>query len=145
MKIILNTDGSEFSRAAVEKCCRVIAAPAETSVRIVSVYEIVEPLDISISPEFAREMETSARGQADGFVAEAVAVMRAQCPEVELTTQVTRGAPDQVLIETAREWGADLLVTGSHGRGFWQRMLLGSITDSLVHHAPCSVLVVRRA
>ena len=37
----------------------------------------------------------------------------------------------------------DLIVVGSHGRGFWGR-LLGSVSDGVVHHAPCSVLVVRK-
>jgi nucleotide-binding universal stress UspA family protein len=54
------------------------------------------------------------------------------------------GMPEQILLETAKEWNADLIVVGSHGRGFWGRMLLGSVTDALVHHAPCSVLVVRQ-
>ena len=47
------------------------------------------------------------------------------------------------IIELAREWGADLIVVGSHGRGFWGR-LLGSVSTGVVHHAPCSVLVVRK-
>jgi nucleotide-binding universal stress UspA family protein len=144
MKILVSTDGSDFSRAAVEKCCQVIAAPARTAIKVVAVYEVVEPIDISISPEFSRELETAAREKAEGHAAEAAARVRAHYPEIELATQVSSGPPDKVLIETAREWKADLIVIGSHGRGFWQRMLLGSITDSLVHHAPCSVLVVRR-
>ena len=64
--------------------------------------------------------------------------------EIDLTTQIGVGAPEQILIEEAKEWNADLVVVGSHGRGFWGRMLLGSTTDALVHHAPCSVLVVRQ-
>jgi nucleotide-binding universal stress UspA family protein len=144
MKIIINTDGSEFSRAAVEKCCQIIAAPGETAVKIVSVFEVVEPIDISISPEFSREIETSAREKAEGYAQEAAAMIRRSFPEIDLTTQISKGVPDRILIDAARDWEADLIVIGSHGRGFWERMLLGSITDSLVHHAPCSVLVVRR-
>ena len=144
MKILVSTDGSEFSRAAVEKCCAIIVAPDETSIKIVSVFEVVEPLDISISPEFSQELESSAKKKAQEFAAEAEAQIRERFPEIDLETQISTGAPDQILIETAREWRADLSVIGSHGQGFWRRMLLGSITDSLVHHAPCSVLVVRR-
>jgi nucleotide-binding universal stress UspA family protein len=144
MRILISTDGSEFSRAAVEKCCGIIVAPERTAIKIVSVFEVIEPLDISISPEFSRELEASARRKAENFAAEAAARMRESFPEIELETQVSAGAPDQVLVEAARGWRADLIVIGSHGRGFWGRMLLGSITDSLVHHAPCSVLVVRK-
>ena len=145
MRIIITTDGSDFSRAAVERACQIIAAPERTSIKIVSVYEIVEPIDISISPEFSKEIEASAREKSDGFVAEASAAIRTRFPAIELETLVTTGTVDEILIDAAREWKADLIVIGSHGRGFWERMLIGSITDSLVHHAPCSVLVVKKS
>ncbi|MCB1025610.1 MAG: universal stress protein [Acidobacteria bacterium] len=53
-------------------------------------------------------------------------------------------AVDNEIVEKAKRWNADLIIVGSHGRGFWGRVMLGSISDSLVHHAPCSVLVVRK-
>ncbi|MGC2237034.1 MAG: universal stress protein [Pyrinomonadaceae bacterium] len=146
MRILVSTDGSEFSRAAVEKCCGIIVEPEKAAIKIVSVFEIIDSIDISISPEFSQELEQSARAQAEEFAAQAAAQIRECFPDsnIDLTVQVSSGAPDRILIETAHEWKADLIVIGSHGRGFWGRMLLGSITDELVHHAPCSVLVVRK-
>ncbi len=146
MKILVSTDGSDFSRAAVEKCCRIIVEPEKAAIKIVSVFESIDSIDISISPEFSQELEQSARAQAEEFAAQAAAQIRKCFPDsnIDLTVQVSLGAPDRILVETAREWKADLIVIGSHGRGFWGRMLLGSITDELVHHAPCSVLVVRK-
>ncbi|HEY0048393.1 MAG TPA: universal stress protein [Pyrinomonadaceae bacterium] len=143
MRILISTDGSDFSRAAVEKCFQIIVSPENTAIKIVSVFEVIEPMDISISPEFSQELESSARKKAQEFAEQAVARVKERFPNIDLTTQVSKGAPDQMLIEEAKKWSADLIVIGSHGRGFWGRMLLGSITDSLVHHAPCSVLVVR--
>ena len=61
-----------------------------------------------------------------------------------LTTKVVKGSPKEAIVEEAEQWGADLIVMGSHGYGFWQRALLGSVSESVVHHAPCSVLVVPR-
>ena len=148
MRILITTDGSDFSRAAVEKCCQIIVRPENTAIKIVSVYEIILPVDIfPTGTDFSQELERSAREQAEEFAEQAAAMIRECFPDsdIDLTTQVSMGAPDQVLIETAEEWKADLIVVGSHGRGFWGRMLLGSVTDSLVHHAPCSVLVVRKA
>lgn len=143
MRILISTDGSEFSRAAVEKCFEIIVEPEKTEIKIVSVFEVVEPMDISISPEFSQELEASARQKAQEFAEQAAARVRERFPNIDLTTQVSLGAADETLIAAAKKWSADLIVIGSHGRGFWGRMLLGSITDSLVHHAPCSVLVVR--
>ena len=144
MKILVSTDGSDFSRAAVEKCCRIIVAPDETRIKIVSVFEVIEPLDISISPEFSEELERSAHKKAQESAEQAAAQIKESFPDINLEIEIATGAPDQILIEAASAWNADLIVIGSHGQGFWRRMLLGSITDSLVHHAPCSVLVVRK-
>lgn len=63
--------------------------------------------------------------------------------DVDVTTDALAGFPDKTIIEEATSWNADLIVVGSHGRGFWGR-LLGSVSNGVVHHAPCSVLVVRK-
>jgi nucleotide-binding universal stress UspA family protein len=147
MRILITTDGSDFSRAAIEKCCQMVVKPEETEIKIVSVYEVTLPLDVFPSPtEFSERLENSARQQAENFAEQSAAMIREFFPDsnIDLTAQVSTGSPEQVLIETAKEWNADLVVVGSHGRGFWGRMLLGSTTDALVHHAPCSVLVVRK-
>jgi len=147
MKILITTDGSDFSREAVEKCCQMFIKPETTVIKIVSVYEISLPMDVFPAPtEFSEKLETGAREQAESFAEEAAEIIRRHFAnaDLNLTTQVSIGAPEQVVVETAKDWNADLIVVGSHGRGFWERMLLGSTTDALVHHAPCSVLVVRK-
>ena len=55
------------------------------------------------------------------------------------------GRPAQFIVDAAKEFEADMIIVGSHGRGFWGKLTLGSVSDAVVHHAPCSVLVVRRA
>jgi nucleotide-binding universal stress UspA family protein len=62
-------------------------------------------------------------------------------PEVRVTCHVVHRAPAKALLETAE--GADLLVLGARGGGGFRGLLLGSISDQLVHHAPCPVTVVR--
>lgn len=147
MRILIATDGSEFSKAAIEKCCQIIAEPENTRIKIVSAYQVVVPLDIhGASIAYSQEMEDATRRQAEDFVKEAADTIEACFPnsKIDVTTQVLTGASDQMIIETAKEWNADLIVVGSHGRGFWGRVMIGSDSDSLVHHAPCSVLVVRQ-
>ena len=53
------------------------------------------------------------------------------------------GRPAVKIVESARCWPADVIVIASHGRGRIQRLLLGSVAESVVRHAPCPVLVVR--
>lgn len=53
------------------------------------------------------------------------------------------GKPATKIVEGAKGWPADLIVMGSHGRGGVERLLLGSVAESVVRHACCPVLVVR--
>jgi nucleotide-binding universal stress UspA family protein len=55
------------------------------------------------------------------------------------------GKPVEEIVRTAKDWGADLIVVGSHGRAGVQRALLGSVAEGVMRAAPCAVLVVRPA
>lgn len=57
-------------------------------------------------------------------------------------TQVS-GSPEHSICDLARTWEADLVVLGNRGRTGWSELLLGSVSNYVVHHAPCSVFVVR--
>ena len=59
---------------------------------------------------------------------------------IECETHATSGDPAKVLVELADECGADLLVIGNKGM---ERKVLGSVPNSVSHHAPCSVLIVK--
>lgn len=147
MKVLIATDGSEYSKAAVSECCRYIIRPHTTEIMIVSssyaVPVAAEPF--ALSAEYYVMWEDSLKNSAREFVAEAEGAIRDRFPgeDLKMRTEILSGAPDQQIVERAKKWGADLIVVGSHGRGFWGR-LLGSISDSVVHNAPCSVLVVRK-
>ena len=53
------------------------------------------------------------------------------------------GDPSVEIVKAAKEWPADLIVIGSHGREGISRMMLGSVAEAVTRHAPCPVLVVR--
>ena len=54
------------------------------------------------------------------------------------------GRPDQEIVALAEELGAGLIVMGGRGLGRMKRALMGSVSDSVVRHAPCPVLVIRK-
>ena len=53
------------------------------------------------------------------------------------------GKPATEIVRAAKEWSADVIVVGTHGRHGVERMFLGSVAEAVMRHAPCSVLVVR--
>ena len=60
-----------------------------------------------------------------------------------VTTAVVEGAPHEVILRVAEEWGADLIVLGSHGYGRAARAVLGSVAAAVFADAPCAVHIVR--
>lgn len=78
--------------------------------------------------------------QAEALV-ESVAAER---PGVKATTRVVLGDPAETLVDLAKTLSADLLVVGARGLNAAQRFLVGSVSDRIVHHAHCPVLVVRK-
>lgn len=147
-RILIATDGSDFSELAVKQACEFIKAN-ETQVVCFSAYE--SPVAAVIDPSFVtgdyyNQLLAEMRSAAEGHVGDAKRYISEHfsSDEVPVLTEVALGFPDRLIVDKAKEWDADLIVVGSHGRGFWGR-LLGSVSTGVVHHAPCSVLVVKKA
>lgn len=68
--------------------------------------------------------------------------LRAEVPQASITPCVRTGDAAREIVAAAREWKADLIVVGTHGRQGIGRMLLGSVAEAVLRHAPCSVLVI---
>jgi nucleotide-binding universal stress UspA family protein len=80
--------------------------------------------------------------QADQLVKNVAERLRKTGLTVE--TEVSDGDPRSIIVDQAETWTADLVVVGSHGYTGLKRLLLGSVAQSVVSHAPCSVEVVRK-
>jgi nucleotide-binding universal stress UspA family protein len=80
-------------------------------------------------------------GNAGKLLFEALAEVSGIAPDVVVEPLVVQGHAVDVLVRAAE--GADLLVVGSRGHGGFAGMLLGSVAQHCVHHAPCPVLVLR--
>lgn len=147
MKVLFATDGGKQSDAAIDTIRRFAWGPGD-EIKIISVVDMALPMAIDIYGGFlpdTSELEKTARENASKIVNESAEKMRtfADPETVSISTDILFGSPDSRIVETAEEWGATLIVVGSHGYSRWERLLLGSVSDSVIHHAPCSVLVVR--
>lgn len=147
MKIILATDGTKFGDAATEMLKNFKLGPAD-SVRVISVVDMAVPLAVDVYGGYlpdTSEIEKAARENASKVIERTSGMIRSFFGEsgVDVSGEVLFGSPDSRIVETAEETGADMIILGSHGYKRWERLLLGSVSSSVVHHAHCSVLVVR--
>jgi nucleotide-binding universal stress UspA family protein len=63
--------------------------------------------------------------------------------KVRFEVETPWGDPAQTIVDRSRELGCDLVVIGTHGRSGWNRLVIGSVAEKVVRHAPCPVLTVR--
>ncbi|KOV71811.1 universal stress protein UspA [Streptomyces sp. AS58] len=82
-------------------------------------------------------------GEEERLLSEALAGHRERYPDVVVEHQVVHGRTREALIEASRS--AQLVVVGARGRGGFAGLLLGSVSQALLHHAQCPVAVVRGA
>lgn len=146
MKILLAVDGSPCSDVAVEEICR-RPWPEGSSVKVMNAFELplpATPEGWALPPNYFNELDQAVRTQAQSIVESALERLRTALDKtITIAGQFLAGPPRSVILDEAESWGADLIVMGSHGYGRWGRFLLGSVSQSVVSHAKCSVEVVR--
>ncbi len=145
MKVLLAIDGSPHSEAAVAEVAR-RPWPAGTEVQILTVIHPRGPL--LPDPAFLMaaihvEQLTELQDQAPILVRAAFEQLQREAPDLSVITKIVEGTPNDRIVHEAREWGADLVVVGSHGYGRVRSTVLGSVARGVVTDAPCSVLVAR--
>ena len=150
IKVLLATDGSECSAKAVHFVAK-SPWPAGTQIKLLSVVQLLIPeIPSAASPlcspypsSLLDQVWKEARTRAEVAVADA----RKTLSEAGLNTcgcnATPVGEPRAFILDEAKAWGADLIVLGSHGRHGLDRMLMGSVSESVALYAHCSVEVVR--
>src|SRR5690348_8989059 len=149
--ILIATDGSERALAAARQL-RVFFAPR--SVHRITVLAVTRPLgpapfiavaEAAGAPILSRDswnaLDRSATQAAERAIAAVVAVVGDLAMRVE--TMIRVGSPADEIVHTAETIGANLIVLGSRGWGEMRSVLLGSVSERVLHHAHCPVLIVR--
>lgn len=137
MRILLATDGSEYSLAAARSVSERPWADG-TEVKVISV---VDPFVRSVEYAAPEVIEEGGVKEARAAVDEAVEIISSS--GLTTTGEVVTGREKTEIVDRAKEWGASLIVVGSHGRRGMKRLLLGSVSEYVANHAHCSVEVIR--
>jgi len=149
MRLLVAIDGSRFSDAAVAEVAN-RPWPSGSEVRLVTAVHlpfIPTPETWALPAEFYAQAEKTSRDQADDILQRAVKTIEESNSDRQVpllcSSFAILGHPEEVIISTAREWKSDLILVGSHGHGALERFLLGSVSQAVAWHAPCSVQIVR--
>lgn len=140
--VVVGVDGSEVSQRATE------VAFAEASARGAELIAVHTWMDMQVQASLAglaaaqQQWDEVEREQTELLI-ERIKPVAEQYPDVPVKKVITRDRPVRALAETSE--GAQLLVVGSHGRGGFKGMLLGSTSRALLQSAPCPMMVVRPA
>jgi nucleotide-binding universal stress UspA family protein len=143
--VLLTTDGSDLASAAMVQGIEVLGRDHRfVSVAVVSDAYVPSTIISPMMPAPVVDPILEADLDAEGEVA-SHRDLAALEELLGLTTEqrVIVGDPGDVICSVATEVGASVIVVGSHGHGWLQRVLVGSTSAHVLHNAPCPVLVVR--
>ncbi|MDX2052610.1 MAG: universal stress protein [Polyangiaceae bacterium] len=143
-EVVVGVDYSSPSEQALQTALDMARRRSGSHIHVVAIAE-------GYAPNMSEDLTADAKA---AFLAEAKATLEAYVDQElarrqnlfnrrSIFTIVDFGDPADRLVEIAKEVGANLIVVGTHGKGAVEQMLLGSVSQKVLRHAPCSVLVVR--
>jgi nucleotide-binding universal stress UspA family protein len=135
--VVLATDLSPTSEAATTAA---LDLASSVGARLLAV-SVVDPGTLRVPGGRYLARVDQVRAERERFAQELVT--RGRSMGVTVDFLVWEGDPGEAIIDAAQAEGADMIVVGSHGRGAVGRFLIGSVSDHVVRHASCPVLVVR--
>ena len=105
----------------------------------------VNPLALEYTPDSGMsvaQIEMRMRQQAQELLQE---IIQLYANSLEVIPLVLEGTTEKEILAAVQDIKPELLILGTHARKPWQEMLLGSISESLVRHSPCPVMLIRES
>ncbi|MBI4687535.1 MAG: universal stress protein [Nitrospirae bacterium] len=134
-KILVATDGSKYSKAATDEAID-FAKSYGGDLSVLSVVD-VPPEFYAEAPQMVEDMVKKAKGYAGDIK------RHAEASGVKAEAFVREAEAYEAITQLSKEQGINTIVMGSHGRTGLRRLLMGSVTEKVIGHAPCPVLVVK--
>jgi nucleotide-binding universal stress UspA family protein len=144
MKVLIATDGSKFSLTAIRSVVK-RPWPKDSVFRVIAIPEPFMPLQ-EFPPFELKEIEnlnTASLKAAKRYSSAGAEILAKAGLNVGEGTPLPKDNDGREIVKEANFWHADLIVLGSHGRRGFDRLTMGSVSEHVVFHAPCSVEVIR--
>jgi nucleotide-binding universal stress UspA family protein len=142
-RVLVPLDFSESAKSLIDHALELVRARGAT----VRLLHVIEP-PLLAPPPFVIFQATSVSpevldAQRKG-VEEHLARLAAEHPGIRMETRVVMGDPVREILREVREWKADVVVLGTHGRSGLKHVFLGSVAENVVRQSPVPVLTVKR-
>jgi nucleotide-binding universal stress UspA family protein len=144
MKILIAYDESECAVAALADLKRA-GLPREAEAHVLSVYAEWMPTPTSfgmVETKFTNYLEQGEK-ETLAMARRARVALKSSFPDGEIHAEAVAGSPAGLIVDRAEALGADLIVVGSHGRSGLERLLLGSVSQKVLHAAHTAVRIAR--
>lgn len=148
MKLLIPIDGSENSTLVLQEVARNSWGPGSEA-KVIHIVESPFPVTdlMGVNSEITRDVHTEAVKKGNEILEEAEQIVSSTNNGLQVTTEVITASPfhsaAEEIVGAAEREGSDLIVMGSRGLSAWKRLLMGSVSQAVVQHAPCSVAIVR--
>ena len=137
-RILVAVDGSVFSDVAVDQAIS-LGGICNSHIFLISVVDLY-PEQMAVAPNLVEKMSEEVRQNLEK------AKQKVDKANIPCETIVKMGGqPHQFIVEAAKENSVDLIAMGTHGRSGLKRILMGSVAQNVIGHAPCPVIVVPAA
>lgn len=146
MKVLLSIDDSPHSKFALNSILE-RPWPDNTQFLVLTVVEPYHPDYAGWDPGAISDAYVFAEkitGSATKLASSACEQLAEKFGKNNVNYEVKEGPVKESIIEKASSWQADFIIMGSHGRSGIQKFLLGSISQAVVSHAPCSVEIIKK-
>ncbi len=140
LRILLTYDGSPTAKAAVETIAS-LPLHDHTHIMITTVMTLLTYYRMDILQTMSASWQAAKRAAREGLE-QAAESLRKATPNVTVQLRESKDT-SQALLDAAQAFDANLIVIGHKGESGIDRLLLGSVANRVVHHAPCSVWVMR--
>jgi nucleotide-binding universal stress UspA family protein len=152
-RLLIGYDGSDCAKAALDDL-RYAGLPEELDAKVLTVADVwlptnthrLEPVYPDVEAKVVRRARAAALEclkHAEETAQDGCTRVRTVSPKWKVDAVASADSPAWALARTAREWHADLVLVGSHGRSMLERFFLGSVAQKVAVEAPCSVHVAR--
>lgn len=135
--VVVPVDFSDYSIVAIQTALEFVSSPSD-----VHVIHVILPLEmINVGEVWVAEDVASRKSAANEHLSKYLR----EHGLTGVTAIVHEGDPGLQIADYAKSVAADLIVIPSHGRHGFQRMLLGSVSERVLRHADCQILMLRRS